>query len=188
MLARSARLEYRLLREADLDTFHGLTTDEHVRRYLLDGQVLPREWALEEIRASERLFEERRVGLWLVRDASGPIGFAGFRAFAEIDPAPQLVYALLGRGTGRGLATEMGQTLVQHAHRVGLRPIYASVDEVNVASVRVLEKLGISAAARRRRFLRPNAALRRDAGTVGVCGRAWEARSPERKSQVAFLG
>jgi RimJ/RimL family protein N-acetyltransferase len=138
----SPRLAYRRLGSGDLDRFHALATDEHIRRYLLDGQVLPREWADGELAASDRLFEAAGVGLWLVVEGGDVIGFAGFRVFAEVEPAPQLLYALLELATGRGLATEITGALIAHAREVGLDPIVASVDEVNAASVRVLEKAG----------------------------------------------
>jgi ribosomal protein S18 acetylase RimI-like enzyme len=41
----SDRLTYAPVTEARLDDFHRLVQDEHVRRYLMDGQVLPREWS-----------------------------------------------------------------------------------------------------------------------------------------------
>lgn len=138
----SARLAYRRLGAADLDRFHAIATDAHVRRYLLDGHVLPREWAEDELAASDRLFEMDRVGLWLVAEGDDVIGFAGFRVFPELEPAPQLLYALVERVTGRGLATEITAALIAHAREVGLQPIVAAVDEINAASVRVLEKAG----------------------------------------------
>ena len=138
----SPRLAYRRLGPGDLDRFHALATDEHVRRYLMDGEVVPREWADDELVASDRLFETDRVGLWLVEEEGDVIGFAGFRVFPEVEPAPQLLYALLERVTGRGLATEITAALIAHAREVGLAPILSAVDEVNAASVRVLEKAG----------------------------------------------
>jgi RimJ/RimL family protein N-acetyltransferase len=138
----SARLTYRRLTAGDLDAFHALAVDPHVRRYLLDGQVVPREWADSELAASEALFASRGVGLWLVAEADETIGFAGFRLFPEVEESPELLYALLERATGRGLATEIAAALVVHARDVGLEPIAAAVDEVNGASVRVLEKVG----------------------------------------------
>jgi RimJ/RimL family protein N-acetyltransferase len=138
----SPRLGYRSLTPADLDGFHALLRDEHVRRFLLDGELLPREAAVREIAASELLHVERHVGLWLVSDAAGLAGFCGFRIYPELERHPHLLYALLPRATGRGLATEMTKALIAHAAAVGFAPLRASVDEVNAASVRVLEKCG----------------------------------------------
>jgi [ribosomal protein S5]-alanine N-acetyltransferase len=141
----SERLRYQPLELANLDAFHGLVQDEHIRRYLMDGEVFPREWSEERVLASQTLFAQRGVGLWLVHDKTTGelVGFCGFLIFPSLHPEPQLVYAMLERFTGRGYATEMGRSSIAHARRQpGFDEIIAGVDEVNAASVRVLEKLG----------------------------------------------
>jgi RimJ/RimL family protein N-acetyltransferase len=142
---RSERLTYEPVAPATLDAFHALVQDEHVRRYLMDGNVFDREWAAERIRDSQRLFERRGVGIWLASDerTGERMGFCGFLEIASIHPEPQLVYAMRERFTGRGYATEMARAAMAEARRhPSFAEIVASVDQVNVASVRVLEKLG----------------------------------------------
>jgi RimJ/RimL family protein N-acetyltransferase len=99
----SPRLRYEPLGIGHLDRFHSLAQDAHVRRYLMDGEVFPREWSEDRVRDSEALMAGRGVGLWLVFESTSrdPIGFCGF---LELPTAaePQLVYALLERFTGRG--------------------------------------------------------------------------------------
>jgi RimJ/RimL family protein N-acetyltransferase len=128
-----------------LDAFHSLVQDPHVSRYLLDGQVHPREWSEERLRASLSLFDRRGVGLWLAFDKQTGVlvGFCGFLEIPPVHPEPQLVYALFERYTGSGLALEMAHTSITEARRhSGFNTIVASVDEANLASMRVLEKLG----------------------------------------------
>jgi RimJ/RimL family protein N-acetyltransferase len=48
----SERLTYCRLTHARLDEFHALVQDDHVTRYLMDGQLFPREWSEERIRDS----------------------------------------------------------------------------------------------------------------------------------------
>jgi RimJ/RimL family protein N-acetyltransferase len=146
MQPSSPRLRYARLDEASVGTFHALATDPHIRRYLLDGAVVPRAWAEEEQRASDRLFAAYGVGLWLVREAGEPIGFAGFRVFPENGPAPELLYALREPSSGRGLATEMCRAMILVGEAAGLDPLVASVDAVNAASVRILERCGFTRA------------------------------------------
>jgi len=140
----SSRLRYRPLAPADLDAFHGLVRDDHVRRYLLDGALLPRTWSEERVRASLALQARCGVGLWLVDEAASGalVGFCGFMEIPETHPVPELVYALFERFTGRGYATEMARACVAGARAAGLGEIWAGVDEVNAASLRVLEKVG----------------------------------------------
>jgi RimJ/RimL family protein N-acetyltransferase len=121
----SARLTYRPVAPADLDAFHGLVEDEHIRRYMMDGQSFPREWSAAHIRASQALFERLGVGLWLAHDEQTDelVGFCGFLVLPEVHDGPELVYA------------------EARAHPA-FGEIVASVDAVNAASVRILEKLG----------------------------------------------
>jgi RimJ/RimL family protein N-acetyltransferase len=141
----SERLSYSELGTVHLHVFHSLVRDDHVRRYLLDGQVLPIEWSAETIRASQSMFDRRGVGIWLVRKkfTEELVGFCGFVEFATVHPHPQLVYAMFGRFAGMGYATEMAAASIAEARKYeGFATIIASVDEVNAASLRVPEKLG----------------------------------------------
>jgi RimJ/RimL family protein N-acetyltransferase len=141
----SERLKYTELQPDHLDSFHSLVRDVHVRRYLLDGRVLPIEWSEETILQSRSLFERRGVGIWLAHHklTDELVGFCGFLEIVSVHPEPQLVYAMFEKFTGSGYATEMARACIAQARtRDGFRTIIASVDEVNAASLRVLEKLG----------------------------------------------
>ncbi len=141
---RSARLRYHPVEPDTLDAFHGLVQDEHVRRYMMDGHVFPREWSEQRVQESQALFERRGVGIWLAheKDTNELVGFCGFR-IAPSFPEPQLLYALRERWTGRGLAHEMARAAIAQARtQPGFAEIVADADEVNVRSVRLLEKLG----------------------------------------------
>ena len=141
----SPRLHYETLTPDHLDQFHSLVQDNHVRRYLMDGELFPREWSEERVRDSLALMGRRGVGLSLAFDkASGELaGFCGFLEMPSLHPEPQLVYALLERFTGKGYAIEMARAAIADARaNAGFRDIIAGVDEVNAASVHVLEKLG----------------------------------------------
>src|SRR5687767_6998798 len=102
----SERLAYQPVTAVTLDDFHGLVQDDHVRRYLMDGQLLPREWSEQRVRDSAALFERRGVGLWLVhdRETGEVVGFCGFLEIPSMYPQPQLVYAMFERFTGLGYA------------------------------------------------------------------------------------
>jgi ribosomal-protein-alanine N-acetyltransferase len=141
----SERLKYQPVTHATLDDFHALVQDDHVRRYLMDGQLFPREWSEQRVRDSVGLFDRRGVGLWLAhgRGTGELVGFCGFMEIPSIHREPQLVYAMFERFTGIGYATEMASASIAEARRhPGFSTIVAGVDEVNIASVRVLEKLG----------------------------------------------
>jgi RimJ/RimL family protein N-acetyltransferase len=141
----SDRLRYDPVDAPMLDAFHQLVVDEHVRRYLIDGSLMSREWSADRIRASQDLFRRRGVGLWVVhgRDTNELVGFCGFLEIPGVHPEPQVVYAMFEHHSGKGYATEMARTIITEARRhPGFDRIIAGVDDVNIASRRVLEKLG----------------------------------------------
>ena len=141
---QSERLTYRPLGAGDLDAFAGLVQDAHIRRYMMDGQVLPPWWSAAKIAESAALFDRLGVGLWLVheKETAALVGFCGFLVLPDVHAAPELVYALRAPFTGRRYATEMARAAVVEARaRRAFREILASVDAVNAASVRILEKL-----------------------------------------------
>lgn len=141
----SPRLRYESLTEDHLDRFHSLVQDAHIRRYLMDGVIMPREWGEERVRESEELMATRGVGLWLAIDkvTSKLAGFCGFLVISSAQSMPQLVYALREPFAGKGYAVEMARACIEDAREnAAFTDIIAAVDEVNGASVRVLEKLG----------------------------------------------
>ena len=140
----TSRLRWRPLRRGDESVFRALCTDEHIRGYLLDGAVVSTGWVWSEVERSAQRERCGGIGIGLVHEADGaaPIGFAGFRVFEEHHPEPQLVYALLKPFTGRGYASELARMLIGLAREKGEALIHAAVDEPNLASIRVLEKLG----------------------------------------------
>ena len=151
LVITTARLHLEPLDPATLDSFHRLVIDPHVRRYLMDGEEMPREWSLAQLESSTRSFAEHGLGLWLARHRDTPpsdrdpaIGFCGLLRLAGTGLDLELVYALREPSTGRGLATEMARAVVDAARRAGLERLGASVDAVNLASVRILERLGFA--------------------------------------------
>ena len=159
----SPRLCYRPVSMATLGAFHTLVVDPHVRRYLMDGQTFPRDWSEARVRDSEALFKRRGVGLWLAheRTSDALVGFCGFLEFPAADPEPELVYALFERYCGRGYATEMARASIANARTcAGFGDIAASVDAINVASLRILEKVGFEGCGSRAGAFGPTLLLR----------------------------
>jgi RimJ/RimL family protein N-acetyltransferase len=144
---RAARVSFHLLQPEHFDVLHSLVLDEHIRRYLMDGQWMPESWTRGLIDTSREAFDRSKLGLWLVSEPGAPaeqaFGFAGFWTFEGVGSAPQLLYALRADRTGRGLAREIAGALIDFARvHAALETIEAAVDAPNVASLRVLESLG----------------------------------------------
>lgn len=141
----TSRLSLRPVRPGDADELLRIFTAPDVRRYLLDDEVVGAEWVDEEVRRSDALFRERGCGLWAIRlrNAVPIVGFVGFRHFFD-PPELQLLYGLTPAHWGRGLATEAAAAVVGFAFEaLGFQRVDAATDLPNVASVGVMERLGM---------------------------------------------
>jgi [ribosomal protein S5]-alanine N-acetyltransferase len=77
------------------------------------------------------------------------IGYCGLIIHGNGSPdEPELAYELLRAAHGRGYATEAGRAVVTWAGAAGYRRLRAGVWDWNVASRRVLDKLGFREAGR----------------------------------------
>lgn len=133
--------------EADLPELHALFTDPDVRRYLLDDLVVEEDWTADVVDKSVAMFQNLNYGLWVVRetDQLPIIGFCGYWRFEHLPHPLQLIWGLLPAWWGRGLATEAARVLLDYGFEtVGFTEIIAATDVPNRASVRVMERLGMT--------------------------------------------
>ncbi len=140
------RLVMRPCQREDVDALHSVWTDPGVRRYLWDDTVIDRDTAEEVVDAGIAGFETHRLGMWTVRpvDSIDVIGFCGFRRLPDEGPF-EILYGILPTHWGRGLACEASRPALDYALKgVGLEQVVAATDPPNTASVRVMEKLGMS--------------------------------------------
>jgi ribosomal-protein-alanine N-acetyltransferase len=116
-----------------------------VRRFLFDGAVLSPAEITGVIEDSARSFAAAGYGLWLIRERDGTdlVGTAGLRPLEDL--GPEVIYSLAPSVWGRGYATEAARAVVEHAlGPLGLPEVLAEVDEGNAASVKVIERLGMT--------------------------------------------
>jgi ribosomal-protein-alanine N-acetyltransferase len=145
-MIETTRLRLRPFAAEDLDDLHQLWTDPEVRRYLFDGEIIPRERVEAEIAASISHFETHGFGLWSVfpKDSYELIGFCGYRFFHD-PPELQLLYGMSPARWGRGLTTEAARAMIRYGfEELGFTRIIASADAPNAASLRVMEKSGMA--------------------------------------------
>ncbi len=141
----SLRLCLRPLTPSDVDVMHRLFTDADVRKFLWDDVIIPREQTAAVIAASNADFAARGYGLWGVwlTDKDELVGFCGFRPSAL--GAPELLYGLAPARWGHGLATVAARVTLEYGFRdLGFTRVVAATDVPNRASVRVLERLGMT--------------------------------------------
>ena len=144
------RLVLRRWRAGDLDPYAQLCADPDVMRYIGDGSTLSRADVELQIERFEAQWERYGYGLWAVETRSDGtfVGFAGLARptfLPEVMPAVELGWRFARSQWGQGFATESGRAALRVAFDdVGLDRVIGIVDDGNVASWHVMEKLGLS--------------------------------------------
>jgi RimJ/RimL family protein N-acetyltransferase len=102
--------------------------------------------------ASIESFERHGVGMWLLSLKPGlvPVGFCGLRTFGETDRELEILYGLMPSQWRRGLATEAAFAVLAFGfQRARLARVFAGSDPLNIASQRVIARLGMTHHGRR---------------------------------------
>jgi RimJ/RimL family protein N-acetyltransferase len=143
------RLVLRPFTPADLDELAAIHAEESFWWY-------PRREGMNRVQTAEFLvrmlerYESDGCGIEALIDREGGaiIGWAGLAVphfLPEILPAVEVGWRLSGPYRGRGLATEAGAAAVEHGFTAGgLERIVSIYEPENVASGRVMEKLGFT--------------------------------------------
>ena len=104
-------------------------------------------WTADVVEKSMAMFRDLGYGLWAVRETGQRpiIGFCGYWRFEHLKHPLQLIYGLLPAWWGMGLAAEAARTMLDYGFdTVGFIEIVAVTDPPNLASVRVMERLGMT--------------------------------------------
>lgn len=126
--------------------FKPIATNPQVIRYVGTGQAPDDEQIRAYIEAARNLYRAEGFCLWplIHRDDQALIGFCGLDRLWGGDEI-EIGYWLSPDYWGRGLATEAAQAVMQYGQEtLGLRQIVAVAQPANRASIRVLEKLGMT--------------------------------------------
>jgi ribosomal-protein-alanine N-acetyltransferase len=142
----TSRLELRPLAAGDVDDIHRLWVHPDVRKYLWDDEAISREQAASVVEESNALFREKGFGLWgaYAREDSPLIGFCGYWFFHD-PPQLQLLYGVAPAHWGKGFATELAKAMIRYGfEEAAFDRVIASTDAPNLASLRVMEKAGMT--------------------------------------------
>ena len=144
----TARTSLRLLERTDARFILGLLNDPGWIRYIGDRGVRTVEAArgyLEARMLSQ--YERHGFGLWMVESRTGaePMGICGLVKRDNL-PHPDLGFAFMPPWRGKGYAYESALAVRDHATGpLGIARLLAITSPVNVASARLLERLGFAA-------------------------------------------
>lgn len=146
----TARLELRQYKEEDEPFFQELMTDGTVMKHVGNGPLAPVEAKKLWTRLMNSLYPDGKDTIWavFVRQSGKYAGHASIRPRPEHPEEWEIGYILRSEDWGCGLGTEVARALVDFGFRhMGFETLFATVDDDNYASIRVLEKAGL-------RFLR----------------------------------
>jgi RimJ/RimL family protein N-acetyltransferase len=142
------RLVLRPLAIADLGPLHEVYADREVMRYIGSGDTHSDSVEESERRLVRLIEHQERHGfsLWAITDReSGTVmGDCGLIEYAHTGPEIELGYRLAKAYWGKGYATEAASAWVARGlDELALRRIVAVTHPENLASQRVLEKVGM---------------------------------------------
>ncbi len=145
MLIETPRLRMRPLAEPDFDALVALNTDPDVMFFFTGGTPMPMEKTESRFRFYLEHHRRHGFGICLATDrADGAfVGICGIQ-YLENTGEVEVGYRLMKAYWGRGLATEGARACVEYGFTtVGLERIVAVIHPDNIASQRVLEKIGL---------------------------------------------
>ncbi|WP_193614149.1 GNAT family N-acetyltransferase [Nocardioides lijunqiniae] len=141
----SARLRLRPFVDADTESLYAMHSDAHVLRYW-DAPPWQDPTRAQAFLSRSREMAEEGSGVRLVLELASDGSFLGWIGLTHWDPAhhkASLGYVLAETAWGHGYATEAGRAVLQWAFdTLDLNRVQAETDTRNLASARVLEKLG----------------------------------------------
>jgi [ribosomal protein S5]-alanine N-acetyltransferase len=155
------RLQLRPFRADDAPAAHRVYSDPDVMRYVATGPLADEAMTarlLEDYIAHQRAWG---YSFWAVveRESGALIGDAGL--YRTPAGEVELGYTLGRPWWGRGYATEAAGAWLETAFgRLGIAEVVALAEPANTASLRVLEKLGMTRDGERPAFGRPHAVYR----------------------------
>jgi len=129
----------------DADVFYRMNSDPRVTRYTGEPACVSVQTARAAIAAYPD-FERHGFGRWatVLRATGEVVGMTGLKVLEDWQGEVDLGYRFLPEVWGQGLATEASRAALQYGFEViGLKRVIGLVMPENVASIRVLEKVGM---------------------------------------------
>jgi ribosomal-protein-alanine N-acetyltransferase len=140
---RTARLVLRRIELDDVDVVFRLNADPDVTRYFGRAPYRERAEAEKKVRDDLAALERGDAICWGLEKDGALVGSARFWRWNQTHRLAELGYDLLPEAWGQGLMPEALRPILAYGFEVlQLHRAEANLDPANLASVRVLEKLG----------------------------------------------
>jgi RimJ/RimL family protein N-acetyltransferase len=142
---RTPRLHLRPRTMADLEVCVAMDLDPEVHRFIFGDRPPDAAQHRQHLRARIASGWPPQGGIWVVepRDAPNFLGWCGVFPL-EDSGLIEIGYRYVRAAWGQGIATEAGRAVLDHGFReLGFDPIVAVTHPDNLASQRVLTKIGL---------------------------------------------
>lgn len=139
----TARLSFRDWSAVDLDAFHAICSDPRVTQFVGDGLPWEREQTAQFVSRNIAAATDHGYCQWALvhRVDACLIGYCGF---AVTKNGPEIGWRLAPEYWRTGLATEAARHVIRFGFgSLGFDRIIATVQSANLASLRIIEKLGM---------------------------------------------
>ncbi|MFC3880526.1 GNAT family N-acetyltransferase [Algoriphagus namhaensis] len=146
-LFTSPRLGFRLWQESDLPQFAEMNADEETMRFF--DKPLSQEESKAMMDRMNQTYADRgfcyfAVDLLETGEFIGMIGL-GWKTFdADFTPCVDIGWRLDKRFWNRGYASEGAERCLEFGESIGVKTIYSLATASNLASIRVMQKIGLS--------------------------------------------
>jgi RimJ/RimL family protein N-acetyltransferase len=150
----ASRIVLRAYEEGEVSRLHEILQIPDILQYFPRSDPPSLAKAQRLVESQQKHWEEHGYGWWALalRDTNRLIGWCGLNFLLETDEV-ELKYLLAASFWGRGIATEASRVSLKYTlTETNLDPIIGLVHPDNIASQRVLEKVGMSFLDRRQYF------------------------------------
>ncbi len=138
----TARLRLVPVTTQDCDLILAMLRNDQIKKYLCDNKDLEKDVVKSIISQSESLFEEKGIGLWLIKDPASH-STKGICGFFKSDLL-ELIYVIHPNFQNQGFATESSLEVIAHFNQLKLKDdIFAKIDLPNLESHLVASKIGM---------------------------------------------
>ena len=140
------RLFLRHIHKDDFDDLYRMNSDPVVMKYVGDGSTRNHEQMTKELEMLISHYTRKPgLGIWatILKDTNTFVGASGL-VYYDNTPEIEVGYRMLKEHWNKGYATEASRGLLKYGfHKIGLNKIVSSAHVDNLASRRVMEKIGM---------------------------------------------
>ena len=150
IFAETERLLLRELLPEDINGLLQLDSDPEVHQYLGQKTISTIEESSQNLNYIRKQYIDNGIGRWAVieKETNQFIGWSGLKLITELTNGHinyyDLGYRFIKEYWGKGYATESAKASISYAfNQLNANEVYAIADIDNLASIKILEKLGL---------------------------------------------